>query len=245
MGAALPSTVARVSNLVFVLAFLTIGSLSLRAAQPNYLPGADISCQATLPDGTHYTAYGRILKTSYRGQTAYVDLRAYYKPGSGEFLWFGPAFSEKAYQTTVKDKPRSAEELCEPRYPHLLMLKDHEWVEFLPSGDKLQVLHCNLRFPTVALAWQYVGRYWDEAAYTFEHWSRWVPLSKDLGADFFRPENMKNSSEPFNYNFIVDAQKTADAWEVEIKSADGSRRALVRLNVNFQFLKVTPLPAAR
>ncbi len=244
-GAALPSTFARVSNLVFALVFLTIGSLSLWAAPPNYLPGADISCQATLPDGTHYTAYGRILKTSYRGQTAYVDLRAYYKPGSGEFLWFGPAFSEKAYQTTVKDKPRPAEELCEPRYPHLLMLKDHEWVEFLPSGDKLQVLHCNLRFPTVTLAWQYVARYWDEAAYTFEHWSTWVPLSKDLGADFFRPENMKNTSEPYNYNFVVDAKKTADAWEVEIKSADGSRRALIRLNVNFQFLKVTRLPVAR
>jgi hypothetical protein len=233
-------TAVRISALGFL--FLLVDSLPVRAAQPTYLPDADISCQAKLPDGTQYTAYGRVLKTSYRGQTAYVDLRGYYKPGTGEFLWFGPAYSEKAYQTSVKDKPRVAEELCAPRYPRLLIYKDREWVLFLPSEDKLQVLHCNLRFPTVALAWQYVARYWDEASYSFQHWSTWVSLSKDLGTEFFRPANLKNSSEPYNYNFIVGAKKTADAWEVEIQSADGARRALVTLNVNFQFLKVTKLP---
>jgi hypothetical protein len=226
----------------FLLVLFLVTSVEGRAAGPGYLPGADISCQATLPDGTHYTAYGRILKTSYRGQTAYVDVRGYYKPGTGEFLWFGPAYAEKAYQTTVKDRPRVADDLCAPRYPNLLLFKDREWVLFLPSEDKLQVVHCNLRFPTVQLAWQYVARYWDEASYSFQHWSTWVPLSKDLGEDFFRPGNMKNSSEPYNYNFIVGAKKTTDAWEVEIKSAEGSRRALVTLNVNFQFLKVTKLP---
>jgi hypothetical protein len=229
----------QVRSLILALLSVTVGSFSLRAAPPTYLPGADISCQGTLPDGINYTAYGRILKTSYRDQTVYVDIRAFYKPGSGEFMWFGPAFSEKAYQTSVKDKPRVAEELCQPRYPHLLILKDQEWVEFLPSGDKLQVLHCNLRFPTIALAWQYVARYWDEAAYSFQHWSTWVPLSKDLGDDFFRPKDLKNSGEPYTYDFIVGAKKTSDAWEVEIKSADGNRHALVTLNVNLQFLKVT------
>lgn len=231
----------KLHGLALAILLVMFGALSLPAAEPAYLPDTDISCQATLPDGTHYAAYGRILKTSYRGQTAYVDLRAYYQPGSGEFLWFGPAYSEKAYQTTVKDKPRVAEELCQPRYPHLLILKDQEWVDFLPSGDKLQVLHCNLHFPNIALAWQYVARYWDEASYSFQHWSTWVPLSKDLGEEFFRPKGMKDDKETYTYNFIVGAKKTSDAWEVEIKSAEGDYRALVTLNVNFQFLKVVRL----
>jgi hypothetical protein len=231
----------KLHDLAVAILLVMFGARSLPAAEPAYLPGTDISCQATLSDGTHYAAYGRLLKTSYRGQTAYVDLRAYYKPGSGEFLWFGPAYSEKAYQTTVKDKPRVAEELCQPRYPHLLILKDQEWVDFLPSGDKLQVLHCNLRFPSIALAWQYVARYWDEASYSFQHWSTWVPLSKDLGEEFFRPKGMKDDKETYTYNFIVGAKKTSDAWEVEIKSAEGDHHALVTLNVNFQFLKVTKI----
>lgn len=239
MGTLVRSSHLKLHGLALAIFLVVFGALSLPATEPPYLPGADISCQATLPDGTHYAAYGRILKTSYRGQTAYVDLRAYYKPGSGEFLWFGPAYSEKAYQTTVKDKPRVAEELCQPRYPHLLILKDQEWVDFLPSGDKLQVLHCNLRFPTIALAWQYVTRYWDEASYSFQHWSTWVALSKDLGEEFFRPKGLKDSNETYTYNFIVGAKKTSDAWELEIKSAEGDHRALVALNVNFQFLKVT------
>jgi hypothetical protein len=241
LGASLPSTGSRTIPLVLLL--LSIGSLSLRASQqPTYLPDADVSCQATLPDGTNYNAYGRILRTSYRGQIVYVDLRAYYKPGTGEFLWFGPAYSEKVYESSVKDRPRSAEELCQPRYPHILLFQDNEWVDFLTAETKLQVLHCNLRFPTIALAWQYVARYWDEAGYSFQFWSIYIPLAKDLGADFFRPENLKNSTEPYNYNFLVNAKKTKNAWEVEIKSADGLRRALVTLTVNFQLVKISQLP---
>jgi hypothetical protein len=225
--------------IVAVLLSLFAGVKSARGA-PTYVPGTELSCQATLPNGMHYAAYGRFLKASYRGKTVFVDVRAYYKPGSGEFLWFGPAYPEHVYQSTVKDRTRTAEELCQPKYPHLLIFQDHEWVEFLPSGDKVQVLHCNLRFPTIALAWQYVARYWDEASYSAQNWSTWVDLSKDLGADFFRPPG--DSAAPYNYNFISSAKKTSDAWQVEIKSADEAKRALITFNVNFLLLKITRLP---
>jgi hypothetical protein len=224
---------------------LALAAARLHSAEPSFLPEADRSCQAALPNGVQYMAYGRILKTSYRGQTVYVDLRAYYKPGSGEFLWFGPAYSQKTYMATVKDKPRTSEELCQPKYPHILTFQDQEWVDFLVSEDKLQVLHCNLRFPTIALAWQYVARYWDEAAYSFQNWSTWIPLGKELGADFFRPVNLRTSTEPYTYDFLVNAQKVGDSWQVEIKSADGASRARVTLTVNFRLVKVTRLGPGR
>lgn len=227
------------------LLILLAGAIPAYAAGPTFLLGADRSCQGTLPNGLQYSAYGRILKTSYRGQTVYVDLRAYYKPGTGEFLWFGPAYTQQAYTTTVKDKPRTAEDLCQPKYPHILIFQEHEWVDFLVSEDKLQVLHCNLKFPTIALAWQYVTRYWDEAAYSFQNWSTWIPLGKELSADFFRPANLRNSTEPYTYNFLVNAQKVDDSWQVEIKSADGASRALVTLTVNFKLVKVARMAPTR
>jgi hypothetical protein len=234
----------RLSVRLLFFALLAGVAVPLYAAGPTFLPEADRSCEATLPSGIHYTAYGRILKASYRGQTVYVDIRAYYKPGSGEFLWFGPAYSQKAYMSTEKDKARTPQELCEPKYPHILVFQDNEWVDFLVSEDKLQVLHCNLRFPTIALAWQYVARYWDEASYSFQNWSTWIPLGKELGTDFFRPASSRNS-EPYTYDFLVNAQKVGESWQVEIKSADGARRALVTLTVNFRLVKATHLPAER
>ena len=141
-----------------------------------------------------------------------------------------------------KTSRRSSEEVCNPRYPHILLFQDREWVDFLISETRLQVLHCSLRFPTIALAWQYVARYWDEASFSYQHWSTWIPLATALGADFFRPAQLRDSTEPYSYNFLVNIRKVGDSYELEIKSADEKSRALVMLNVNFHVVGVKRLP---
>src|SRR5215470_2280359 len=162
--------------------------------EAQFLPGSPQICKAELPDGTRYDAYSGVLQGSLRGQTVYVDLRAYYRPGTGEFLWWEDTLSEHGYRsTTEKERSDSLQRVCSHSL-HIVELRDSEWADFWAQNNFIAVHHSNLSFGSIELAWQYVAKHWRDSPNQAEGSTKWlenINLYKALGGDFFRPERLR------------------------------------------------------
>jgi hypothetical protein len=199
-------------------------------------------CKHTLTDGTPYEVWDRILVTDGKGQTLYVKLSAYYRPGSGEFLWRSLAYSEKAYTSDLKNSFKQRVYSCEEPYRHIVLLQEGEWADFAAYNGSIRVFHCNLRFASLEKAWAYVREHWQDGVDDPAPSTRWgeeILLYEQLGDDFFRPKRLQFDARPFSYDSLVSVKKLGTYWELEIKGADNPNRATVLLDGNFKLLKAT------
>src|SRR5947207_1907398 len=78
-------------------------SMSGQMSGPRYLREVDRVCNKVLPDGTTYERWDRVFLTTWEGKPLYVKVRAYYKPGSGEFLWVSTGLSEHGYRSELQE----------------------------------------------------------------------------------------------------------------------------------------------
>jgi hypothetical protein len=208
------------------------------------VPGTDKMCLAKLSNGTSYELHRRILKAQHEGQPVYVDVLANYVPGSGEFLFVTMIYTNHGYLTTLKDREKLS---CAPNLNVVRLLEDGEWAEFYALNGTITVRHSRLQFPQITQAWHYVSAHFEE--YTVDFTStkccEVIPLFKELGRDFFRPERLRFDARPFNYNSLVSAKKAGATWEVEIKGADEPNRAFVVLGSDFKLMEVRKFAAPK
>ena len=230
-------------------------SACLRARVPSpqapFLPGTVKVCKAHLADGTAYDVYIGVLKASLRGEAVYVDVRAYYMPGSGEFLWWEDILSEHGYRTTTeKERSDSLERVCNPSV-HKVQLRDSEWADFWAESGNITIFHSDLKFASIERAWEYVAEHWHDAPREVARSTKWceninlytAPAAKQvLGHDFFRPERLRYDARPYLYASLRSVRKVGTNWELEISGADEPNRAIVLLDKHFKLLKVTKLP---
>ena len=210
------------------------------------VPGSDHTCPAQLPDGTKYEVHFRTLKARWQDRDVYVVVQAYYKPNSGEFLFYSSIWQKADY---LRNPKGDAEWSCEPGYQSVVLLENGEWVEFraMTSGPRLEVFHSTLRFSSIRVAWGYVSTHFDDCRMPSEKAKCYdeVPLYKDLDFDFFRPERLRFNAAPYFYNPLVSARKAGSTWEVVVKGADEPNRARIDLDEKFKLLKVTRFSAAQ
>jgi hypothetical protein len=152
------------SNFFPALLLLTALPPGAQAPQPRYLPNADTVCEAALPDGTSYEAWDRVFLTSWMGQPLYVKVRAYYRPGSGEFLWRSTGLPKTGYAHALKENSGKARTSCEEPRSHILLLQDGEWADFWAHGGRITVFHCNLKLHTREKVWSYIAQHWQEGS---------------------------------------------------------------------------------
>ncbi len=72
-----------------------------------------------------------------------------------------------------------------------------------------------------------------------------IPLYKEINSDFFRPESLRFDARGYNYDPLMSVKKVGSTGEVVIKGADEPNRAMVILDENFKFLKITRLAAPK
>src|SRR5208282_6900389 len=91
---------------VVTVALLAI-AVPLRSETPKatLVAGTDHTCPAQLPNGTNYEVHYRALKARWKGRDVYVVVYAYYKPGSGEFLYNPSISSKEEYLRDFKKQP--------------------------------------------------------------------------------------------------------------------------------------------
>ena len=232
---------------VFALVLLAI-AIPLHSETPKatLVAGTDLTCPAQLPDGTKYEVHLRTLKARWQGRDVYVVVKAFYKPGSGEFLFYSSVRSKEDYARYSKEQTPWT---CKPTDGHVVMLENGELVDFwaLTSGPRIEVYHSTLQFSSIGEAWRYVGTHFDQCqspqgrAKCFNE----IPLYKDLDFDFFRPGRLRFDSRPYDYDPLVSAKKARTGWEVVIKGADEPNRALVILDENFKLVIVTRFAAPK
>jgi hypothetical protein len=233
---------------LLALLILTAMPASGQTSKPNYLPKADHVCKARLAEGTDYERWDRVLVSESKGQRVYVEVRAYYKPGSGEFFWRSSALSENSYAVELRNNANQAVASCEESYHNLLFLQDGEWADFWAFNSRIEVFHCNLRFGTLKEAWSHVAEHWQDGNFAGGPSAKWVAeilLYKQLGNEFFRPKRLEFDARPFVYNSLDSVKKVGQNWELEIKGADEPNRATVLLDANFKLLAVTKNTAPR
>jgi hypothetical protein len=226
-------------------------SASAQSSKAKYLRDADHMCKATLEDGTAYEEWHRVLAAEWKGQPTYVKLRAYYKPGSGEFLsWHTGGMSEHGYASEPKEHPGKWGAPCDaPSNPklwnkHILLLEDGEWADFLASNGMVEVFHSKLKFQTQEKAWSYVAEHWQDGLDgQSANWVTHFALYQQLGRDFFRPKRLEFDARRYSYDSLISATKVDSNWKVEIKGADEPNTATVLLDSNFKLLEVTKNPA--
>src|ERR1700688_3703871 len=183
--------------------------LGAQSSKTRYLRDADHMCRATLADGSAYEVWNRVLVTEWKAQPLYVKVRAYYRPGSGEFLpWNTGGLSEYGYAGELKENPPKAEASCELPYHHILLLKDGEWADFWATDGRVVVFHCNLRFETREKAWSYVAKHWQDGSEGQPaKWVAEILLYPQLGHDFFRPKRLEFDARPYTYDSLISAKK--------------------------------------
>jgi hypothetical protein len=222
-----------------------------QSSSARYLRDWDHMCKATLADGTDYEEWQRMLMGEWRGQPLYLKLRAYYKPGSGEFLsWHTGGMSEHGYASEPKEHPAKWGAPCEvPNNhnlwnKHIVLLKGGEWADFWASNWMVTVFHSKLKFDTQEKAWSYVAKHWQDGLDgQSANWFTDFRLGAQLGRDFFRPKRLKFDARPYTYDSLVSATKVGSNWKVEIKGADEPNTATVLLDSNFKLLEVKKNPA--
>jgi hypothetical protein len=233
---------------ITIAALLVLAS-PLHAQTPNatLVQGTDQACRAKLADGTSYDFHRRILRGQWKGQEVFADVRAYYRPGTGEFLFFSDLYSKAGFERDLKDRPALP---CGsgPDF-HVTLLDSGEWADFWASNasPRITVFHSTLRFPSIAEAWRYASTHLDECQVgtASSKCQEEIPLYKELGGDFFRPERLRFDARPYMYNPLVSAKKVGATWQVEIKGADEPNRALVTLDEHFKLLTVTRFSAPK
>lgn len=177
-----------------------------------------------------------------KGRTVYVEVRAYYRPGSGEFFWRSSALSENSYAVELRGNSKKAIASCEESYHHVLFLQDDEWTDFWAFNNRIEVFHCNLRFDTLEEAWSHVAEHWPDGNFAGGPSAKWIEeilLYKQLGNEFFRPKRFEFDARPFLYNPLGSVKKVGSNWELEMNGADEPNRATVLLDSNFKLLAVT------
>jgi hypothetical protein len=208
---------------------------------------ADHLCRAALSDGIHYEAWYRVLVTEGKVQPPYVGVRAYYRPGSGEFLWNSSDYSKVWFENGLKENSKKSLASCDDPNHHILLLRDGEWVDFWAFNSRIEVFHSNLRLATREKAWSHVAEHWQDASFSGGPLTKWVEeilLNKQLGNAFFRPKRLEFDARPFLFDPLVNAKKVGSHWEIEIKGADEPNRATVSLDSNFKLIAVTRNPVA-
>jgi hypothetical protein len=230
---------------MFVLAetYITATASSSQTPKPAVVAGADHVYSAELPNGTNYEVHYRTLRGQWEGRDVHVVVNAYYKPGSGEFLYYSSIWDY------LRDFNEKVAWVSKPGEGHVALLEDGEWADFraLTSGPRLVVYHSNFRFYSIEEAWRYVLQHFAECQLPSGQAKCCdeIPLYKDLDFDFFRPERLRWSAAPYSYNPLVSAKKVGSAWEVVIRGADEPNRALVILDKNFKLVKITRLSALK
>jgi hypothetical protein len=235
-----------------LLAALTVLAvpLSAQTPKPGYLSDSDRMCTATLPGGTTYEVWDRLLLTEWKGKPSYLPLRGLYRPGTGEFLWRASVgFVDKEHAKEMMGKPQKGGPCPQDPGGHILLLQDGEWIDFSAFNGNISVLHSNLKFHTREEAWSYVAAHWQDADSVMAENSSTkfveeINLYQQLGADFFRPKRLEFHAEGYFYSSLGDVKKTDKGWELEIKGADEPNRATVLLDSNFKLLSVTKDPAS-
>ena len=161
--------------------------------------GTDHTCPAQLSDGTTYEIHYRTLRTRWHDRDVHVVVKAYYKPGSGEFLYYSSIWSEEDYSRTVKQHEAWS---CKPNDGSVVLLAGGQWADFmaLTSGPRLEVFHSRLRFSSIEEAWRHVSTHFDECQTLAAKCYDEIPLYKDLDFDFFRPESFRQNAAPYDYN---------------------------------------------
>ena len=231
---------------VLILLTLPIGPSRAQTASPRFLPEYTHMCNETLADGTHYQRWSRLFVTQWKGQKTYVDVRAYYKLGSGEFFWQAGGLSEQSFNVGFKPNANKAANCAELR-DHVIFLHDGKWDEFWSWNGAILIYHSDLKFDSLEKAWSFVTEHWQETdpiatrRGSLESNSRWVDriYLDQLEGDFFRPKALKFDARPYVYNSLASVKRLAPNWELEIKGADEPNRATVLLDANFKLLSVT------
>jgi len=232
---------------VVTVALLAI-AVPLRSETPKatLVAGTDHTCPAQLPNGTNYEVHYRTLKARWNGREVYVVVNAYYKPGSGEFLYYSSIWSEEKY---LHDSKEQAAWTCKPTGRHVVLLENAEWADFwaLTIAPRIEVYHSTLRFSSIGEAWRYVSTHFDDCQLPSSRAKCYdeIPLYKDLGSEFFRPERLRFSAGPYFYDPLVSAKKVGNSWQLEVKGADEPNRALVFLDEKFKLVKITRFPAPK
>jgi hypothetical protein len=213
--------------------------VSAQMPKGQYLSGMDHVCKAALADGTPYEVWDRVYLTTWEEKPLYVKVRAYYHPGAGEFLWLSTGLSERGYSEDHKYKSNTVASCEESRFP-ILILQDGEWAAFWGSNGRIDVFHCELKFPTLQEAWSHVAAHWQDGADDARPSAKWVveiPLYTQLGHDFFRPKQLEFDARPYFYDPLVSAKKVGGQWKLEIRGADEPNRATVLLDSKFKLLR--------
>jgi hypothetical protein len=229
-------------EIILTVAWLVL-ALPLRSQAPKatLVAGTDQTCPAQLPDGSNYEIHFRTLKARWKDRDVFVLVNAYYKPGSGEFLYYSTIISKEGYLRDFKEVWARAR-TCKPIEGHTVLLEDREWADFWASS-RLDVYHSALQFVTIGEAWQYVSTHFEECqSGSTKCWEE-IPVYKQLPEMFFRPESLRWDARPYFYNSLVSAKKAEFTWEVVIKGADEPNRALVILDQNFKLVKITRFAA--
>jgi hypothetical protein len=237
-----------VKHLTVVTAALLAIAVPLysQTAKGTLVAGTDHTCSAQLPNGTSYEVHYRTLKARWKGRDVYAMVKAYYKPGSGEFLYYSSIWSKEAYP---RDSKEQAAWTCEPKERHVVLLENAEWADcwVLTTSPRIEVYHSTLRFSSIGEAWQYVSTRLDECQVSpgrAKCYSE-IPLYKSFDFDFFRPESLRFDARPYSYDPLVSVKKAGSTWEVLRKGADEPNRALVILDENFKLVKTTTFAASK
>lgn len=234
-------------EIIFTAAWLALAlPVHAETATATLVAGTDRTCPAQLPNGTNYEVHHRRLKARWKDQDVYVGVNAYYKPGSGEFLFNSSISSKEAY---LRDFKEQAAWTCEPIKGHVVFLENGEWADFwaLTEGPRIWVYHSSLRFPSIGQAWRYVSTHFDECALPSPQATCYdeIPLYKELDFGFFRPKSLRFDARPYGYDPLVSVRKAGSTWEVLIKGADEPNRALIILDKNFRLVRITRFTAPK
>jgi hypothetical protein len=225
------------------LILLTLPSAAMPAQTPppKFLPEYTHMCSENLADGTPYQMWYRVFLTEWKGQKTYVNVRAYYKPGSGEFFWQASGFSQQTFD--IVDKPYANKPAnCDLFRDHAIFLQDGQWDDFTSWNGGITILHSDLKFHSLKKAWSFVTEHWhetDPGGGSNKGRANTISLGQQLGYDFFRPKRLEFDARPFVYNSLESVKRVGPNWELEIKGADEPNRATVVLDSNFKLLSVT------
>lgn len=225
-----------------IVATCVILSLALHAAktQAKFLPGKPQICKSHLADGQPFTMQRRSLVRKQNDRDVFTDAVLYYAPRAGAFFWRGQGYTNYTKEDYLKNVIDNGKLDCGAKRMDVLLLQDGEWTDFFAQDSELHIFHSGLRADSLKQAWRYVAEHPDESSSWFGgKWLVLVSLREELGADFFRPENLRLDARPYSYNSLEGVHKINSGWQVEIRGADPPNRAWVLLDSDFHLLKVT------
>jgi hypothetical protein len=188
--------------------------LHSESAKGTFVAGTDHTCAAQLPNGTNYEVHYRTLKARWKDRDVYVMVNAYYKPGSGEFLYYSSIRDKETY---LRDFKQQVTAPCKPTEGLVALLENGEWADFwvLTMGPRIEAYHSTLRFDSIGEAWRYVSTHFDECQ--LPSGRSWcyveIPLYKEINSDFFRPDRLRFDARGYSYDPLMSVKKVSSTWE--------------------------------